>query len=39
MEKITGKKASDVIGRFPSEVFPFLSHQGIIEKLQEILQK
>ncbi len=37
MEEMTGMKAGEVIGRHPSEVFPFLLATGFIERLERAL--
>lgn len=37
MEKLTGKMASEVIGRHPLESFPFLRESGVIENIQKVL--
>jgi PAS domain S-box-containing protein len=37
MEKISGIAASKVIGKFPTEVFPFLKDAGVIERLNKCL--
>ena len=37
MEKISGKKASEVLGRHPLEVFPFLADAGVIARLEKTL--
>lgn len=38
MERISGKKASEVLGRHPLEVFPFLADAGVIARLEKTLQ-
>lgn len=38
MEELTGVMASDVIGNYPLDVFPFLAHTGLIENLNNVLQ-
>jgi PAS domain S-box-containing protein len=38
MERISGLPASKVIGKFPSEVFPFLDDAGVIERLKKCLK-
>ena len=37
MEALTGLAATQVVGRHPSEVFPFLCEAGVIEALQRAL--
>jgi PAS domain S-box-containing protein len=37
MEKLTGFKASQVLGKHPLEVFPFLKEVGVIERLEKAL--
>ena len=37
MEKFTGKKSDEILGKYPSEVFPFLQEQGVIKKIEEVL--
>ncbi len=37
MEKLSGKKASEVIGSHPLESFPFLRETGVIENIQKAL--
>ena len=37
MERLSGKSASEVIGRHPTEVFPFLAEVGLIERLEKAL--
>jgi two-component system, cell cycle sensor histidine kinase and response regulator CckA len=37
MERITGMAADEVLGRHPSEVFPFLLELGLIERLEKVL--
>ena len=37
MEKITGIPASQVLGKYPSELFPFLEEAGLIESLKKAL--
>ncbi len=37
MEQLTGKPASEVLGKLPLEVFPFLSDVGVIAKLERVL--
>lgn len=37
MERISGKKASEVLGRHPLEVFPFLADAGVIARLEKTL--
>jgi PAS domain S-box-containing protein len=37
MEKLSGKKASEVIGTHPLESFPFLRETGVIENIQKAL--
>ena len=37
MERMSGLKASEVIGRHPLEVFPFLKEAGVIERLEKAL--
>ncbi len=38
MEKLSGLKAEDVIGKNPVEVFPFLKEKGVIDRLKKILK-
>ncbi|MBU0676187.1 MAG: transporter substrate-binding domain-containing protein [Proteobacteria bacterium] len=38
MERVSGKKAADVLGKHPLEVFPFLEEVGVISKLEKALQ-
>ncbi|MDD5757662.1 MAG: PAS domain S-box protein [Desulfobulbaceae bacterium] len=38
MERISGKKASDVLGRHPLEVFPHLQDVGVIDRLERTLR-
>jgi PAS domain S-box-containing protein len=37
MEQMTGISASEVSGRYPLEVFPFLRETGVIERLEKVL--
>ena len=37
MEQLSGKPASEVLGKHPLEVFPFLSDVGLIERLERVL--
>jgi len=37
MEQLTGKPASEVLGKLPLEVFPFLSDVGVTAKLERVL--
>jgi len=37
MEQLSGKLASDVVGKHPLEVFPFLKEMGLIERLQKVM--
>jgi PAS domain S-box-containing protein len=37
MEKLSGKAASEVIGRHPLEIFPFLREAGVIENIRKAL--
>ena len=37
MEKISGKPASEVIGRHPEELFPFLKEAGILDRVKDCL--
>lgn len=37
MEEMSGVKASEVIGRHPLEVFPFLKDTGVMERLEKAL--
>ncbi|MEI6306108.1 MAG: GAF domain-containing protein [Deltaproteobacteria bacterium] len=37
MERISGMKAEEVIGRHPLEVFPFLKEAGVVERLKKVL--
>ncbi|MBP7654166.1 PAS domain S-box protein [Candidatus Dependentiae bacterium] len=37
MEKLSGKKKEEVIGKYPHEVFPFLKEEGVIDLLNSIL--
>ncbi len=38
MEQITGMSASEVLGRLPWEVFPFLRETGMMESLEKVLR-
>jgi len=38
MERISGRKASEVLGRHPLEAFPFLQEAGIIDRLEKTLR-
>lgn len=38
MERMFGRKASEVIGRRPDEVFPFLKDAGVIQRLEQALR-
>ncbi len=38
MEKLTGKKAAEVLGRHPLELFPFLQEVGFIQRLEQALR-
>ncbi len=38
MEKISGIPANKVMGKYPTEVFPFLEEAGVIERLKKCLQ-
>jgi PAS domain S-box-containing protein len=38
MEKITGKKAQEVMGKYAPDVFPHLREHGLIEQLNEALK-
>lgn len=37
MEKFTGIQASQVLGKYPSEVFPFLEETGVIDNIKKAL--
>jgi len=37
MERLSGVSSSEVLGRFPSEAFPFLAETGLIERLRNAL--
>ena len=37
MEQISGMPAAEVLGRHPSEFFPFLQELGLIERLEKVL--
>ena len=37
MEELTGISASQVLGKYPSEVFPFLEEAGVIKNLKMVL--
>ena len=37
MERLTGLKSADVLGKTPLEVFPFLEGTGVLERLNRIL--
>ncbi|MFA7062460.1 MAG: PAS domain S-box protein, partial [Pedobacter sp.] len=37
MEQLSGLKASEVLGKHPLEVFPFLKDVGVIERLEQVL--
>ena len=37
MEQMTGIMASEVLGKYPTEMFPFLQETGIIERLGKVL--
>ena len=37
MEELTGMTASEVLGRHPSELFPFLQASGVLERLERVL--
>ena len=37
MEQFSGVQASDVLGRHPLDLFPFLEEQGVLKKLESIL--
>ncbi|RPH42829.1 MAG: PAS domain S-box protein, partial [Desulfobulbaceae bacterium] len=37
MEQMTGIPASEVLGKYPLEVFPFLREMGVIERLEKVL--
>src|SRR5208283_2452933 len=37
MERLSGKKADEVIGRHPLEIFPFLRETGVIENIRKAL--
>lgn len=39
MENLTGILAKDILGRRPSELFPFLSDAGVMSALEELLIK
>ncbi len=38
MERITGKKAEEVLGKHPKDLFPFLQESGVLENLKRALQ-
>lgn len=38
MERISGKKASEVLGRHPLEVFPYLQNVGVVDRLERTLR-
>jgi PAS domain S-box-containing protein len=37
MEQISGKNACEVLGRHPSELFPFVQSSGLTERLESVL--
>jgi len=37
MERLTGREASEVLGKHPLEVFPFLREAGVLENLEKAL--
>ena len=37
MEKLTGFNASDVVGKTPSDLFPFLEESGVVGDLKKVL--
>jgi len=37
MERLAGVRSSDVLGKFPSDAFPFLAETGLIERLWSAL--
>ena len=37
MEQLSGKPASEVLGKHPQEVFPFLGEVGVIARLEKVL--
>ncbi|MBJ6727589.1 PAS domain S-box protein [Geomesophilobacter sediminis] len=37
MEKMTGKKSAEVIGRLPQDVFPVLAEIGVLERLHKVI--
>jgi PAS domain S-box-containing protein len=37
MEQITGISASEIVGRHPSEFFPFVQDAGFIERMEKVL--
>jgi len=37
MEKMTGMRAEDVLGRHPAELFPFLQKSGLVKQLERVL--
>ena len=37
MEEMSGMTASEVLGRHPSELFPFVQKSGLIERLEKVL--
>jgi PAS domain S-box-containing protein len=39
MENLTGIPATDVIGKFQTELFPFLQDSGATEKLRKVIQE
>jgi PAS domain S-box-containing protein len=38
MEQLTGISAEEVIGRFPTDVFPFLTEQGVMQNIEKCLK-
>jgi len=38
MERISGKDATEVLGKHPLEIFPFLRETGILEALEKVLE-
>jgi PAS domain S-box-containing protein len=38
MEKFSGLPASEVLGKYPTELFPFLAEAGVIDKLNKTLK-
>jgi PAS domain S-box-containing protein len=38
MEKLTGIPASDIVGKFPTDVFPFLQDSGVIDNIKAAMK-